>query len=205
MGETGDVLRHPVQRRHHRAQRIRHENVVGIEKENVGRARGCKPGISRGADTGIFLADNRQTAVGNGSQDFRRGVGRSVIDHDQFDIFEALAKDAGQCLLNEPFSVVGGDDDGYAGSCRGGGVCVPPRRARSAAGVRRTLLQRIARRIEIGCDQGIAHGVPWRRTRFKLSAMLASAHPERLAEPTAHSSRSRETPYWLGSSATSWL
>ena len=62
--KTGDVLRDlgPASRTMP-AQRIPQQDIVGVEKENVRRVGGGKPGISRRADALIFLPKYSQAAV----------------------------------------------------------------------------------------------------------------------------------------------
>ena len=54
MGETSDMLRHLIERRHHREQRLLRQNIVGIEKENIRRASGSETRIPRGAHAAVF-------------------------------------------------------------------------------------------------------------------------------------------------------
>ena len=81
--KAGDALRHLVEHRDHANERVGQQNVVGVEKEDVWRAGGGKPGIPCGADAFIVLPEHTQAAVCKGMQDFGCTVGRAVVDDDE--------------------------------------------------------------------------------------------------------------------------
>ena len=137
MGETSDMLRHLIERRHHREQRLLRQNIVGIEKENIRRASGSETRIPRGAHAAVFLTNNDQPVVRDSRRHAGRRVGRAVIHDDELEVLEALAKDAVQRLLDKLFGIVGRDNDRHSGRRRAfGGACSVRRNATAPRGWR---------------------------------------------------------------------
>jgi len=109
----GDArLRMGVERIRQRANRSGAEQVVGIQRKDVGRLAGYDPGHARGGGAGIGLmqdADPRLRERVEEAQGWR--IIGAIVDHHQLGRLFPL--DGGERLREKPLVVVAGDDDGH--------------------------------------------------------------------------------------------
>ena len=66
-----------------------------------------------------FVAVDVETGIGVGGEEGRSGVGRSVVDEDDFEVLKGLGEDGVEGLPKGGGAVVGGDEDGNEGRHRG--------------------------------------------------------------------------------------
>lgn len=97
----------------HRFQRVRFDEVVGIEEIQVFPSGVVHAVVAGDAGVLVGLREQRDASIpfGDGRHDFAGIVGRTVIDDDDLDVLRSLLDDARHALGDILLRVIRGDDD----------------------------------------------------------------------------------------------
>src|SRR5688500_12447965 len=139
------------ERSYHGLHLARQPDVIRVEETDDVSGCGCDSGIQRGGLPGIVLING---LYGIALQDAARIVGRSIVDHNDFDWHVRLRQHTVQRRREKPPVVVIGDDDSHQ---RPGGY--HPSTSRKTASIRsatfsgviRNAVARAATRIAASC------------------------------------------------------
>ncbi len=105
-------LRVGVERVGQGGHRPRTEQVVGIERKDVGRPRGGDAGHARGGRAGVALLQDADLRCRERVEEAERcGIVGTIVDHHHLGRF--LRPDHGERLREKPLVVVAGDHDGH--------------------------------------------------------------------------------------------
>jgi hypothetical protein len=110
--EASDVVGMHRHRRHHAAERIGQQQIVGIEEDHERRAAGIQTPVARSAHSGPAYRNQPDPRIGNRCHNRRCRIARAIIDHDHLEIGERLPQDAADCFAYVPFHIPGSRDDG---------------------------------------------------------------------------------------------
>src|ERR1044072_426865 len=92
-------------------ERVWQQQIVGIEKNQVGSSAGADSGVASGGDALIRLA--YITDFGKASDNLARLIFRTIVDHNDLEVAIGLPADALDGFADEVRVVVGGNDDRY--------------------------------------------------------------------------------------------
>ena len=102
-----------LQQREAAVEPVREGDVVGVHAGDVATSRFLEPAVQRPRQAKLLLvAQHAQPRVVDAVEERGRVVGREVVDDEQLEVGDALAKDAVERSAEEALAVVDGDQHG---------------------------------------------------------------------------------------------